>query len=261
MKEIMPNPEQLLNFSCELGRQLLQNGAEIFRVEDSIQRLMAAYGYAQAEIFAIPFCIILTIQEGEQNHTKSVRIKTVSNNLRRLNELNALCRKLCQEVAPVEECWRQLRQVLEEPVYPAVVGYCAHGIVASCFTLFWGGMWLDALAAFPCGLVVRAVTAAMRRARANAFFTNFLAAMLLVLMPEILHQLGAPIHADKAISGTIMLLVPGIAITNGMRDVLAGDFLTALTRFAEVWIVALSIAVGAAAGMTVVRACLAGGVL
>ena len=97
MKETVSNPEQLLNFSCELGRQLLQNGAEIFRVEDSIQRLMAAYGYAQAEIFAIPFCIILTIQEGEQNHTKSVRIKTVSNNLRRLNELNALCRKLCRE--------------------------------------------------------------------------------------------------------------------------------------------------------------------
>ena len=80
-------------------------------------------------------------------------------------------------------------------------------------------------------------------------------------MPELLYQLGAPIHADKAISGTIMLLVPGIAITNGMRDVLAGDFLTALTRFAEVLIVALSIAVGAAAGMTIVRACLAGGVL
>ena len=47
--------DQLLNFSCELGRQLLQNGAEIYRVEDSIQRLLTAYGYARAEIFAIPF--------------------------------------------------------------------------------------------------------------------------------------------------------------------------------------------------------------
>ena len=44
----------------ELGRQLLQNGAEIYRVEDSIQRLLTAYGYARAEIFAIPFCIILS---------------------------------------------------------------------------------------------------------------------------------------------------------------------------------------------------------
>ena len=91
---VRPDPDQLLNFSCELGRQLLQNGAEIYRVEDSIQRLLTAYGYARAEIFAIPFCIILTIQEGERNYTKSVRTQTVANNLRRLNELNALCRRL-----------------------------------------------------------------------------------------------------------------------------------------------------------------------
>ena len=215
------SPEQIINFSCELGRQLLQNGAEIYRVEDSLQRLLTAYGYAKAEIFAIPFCIILTIQEGDHNYTKSVRIQTVANNLRRLNELNALCRDLCRESPPIGESWWRLKQILKEPVYPPVVGYCAHGIVASFFTLFWGGTWVDALLAFPCGLLVKLVVTAMRRAQINI--------------------------------GTIMLLVPGIAITNGMRDVLVGDFLTALTRFAEVIIVALSIAVGVAAAITVTR--------
>ena len=55
-----------------------------------------------------------------------------------------------------------------------------------------------------------------------------------------------------------MLLVPGVAITNGMRDVLVGDFLTAMTRFAEVLIVSLSIAVGVAAAITVTRFFLGG---
>ena len=117
---VRPDPDQLLNFSCELGRQLLQNGAEIYRVEDSIQRLLTAYGYARAEIFAIPFCIILTIQEGERNYTKSVRTQTVANNLRRLNELNALCRRLCREVPAMEECWQQMESILREPVYPTL---------------------------------------------------------------------------------------------------------------------------------------------
>lgn len=152
---VRPDPDQLLNFSCELGRQLLQNGAEIYRVEDSIQRLLTAYGYARAEIFAIPFCIILTIQEGERNYTKSVRTQTVANNLRRLNELNALCRRLCREVPAMEECWQQMESILREPVYPTWVGYCAHGVVAAFFTLFWGGVWVDALLAFPCGLLVK----------------------------------------------------------------------------------------------------------
>ena len=70
--------EKVLNFSCEMGRQLLQNGAEIYRVEESIHRLLAAYGCQQIEVFAIPSCIILNIQEGEHNYTKSVRIKGAS---------------------------------------------------------------------------------------------------------------------------------------------------------------------------------------
>lgn len=82
--------------------------------------------------------------------------------------------------------------------------------------------------------------------------------MLLALGPEILICLGVPIHADKMIIGTIMLLVPGIAITNGMRDVLVGDFLTALTRFAEVVIVAMGITTGVAAAITVTRFFLGG---
>ena len=100
---------------------------------------------------------------------------------------------------------------------------------------------------------VKLVVTAMRRAQINVFFTDMLACMVLALGPEILLRLGCPIQADRIIIGTIMLLVPGIAITNGMRDVLVGDFLTALTRFAEVVMVALSIAVGVAAAITVTR--------
>lgn len=158
----------------------------------------------------------------------------------------------------MEECWRQMEEVLAEPTYPSWVGYLAHGVVASFFTLFWGGGWPEALIAFPCGLLVKAVLSVMGRLRINIFFTDFFASMFSALGPMILFYLGVGIHADTIIIGTIMLLVPGIAITNGMRDVLVGDFLTALTRFAEVVIVALSIAIGAATAITVTRLFLGG---
>jgi len=86
--------EKLLNFSCEMGRQLLQNGAEIYRVEESIRHLLTAYGYEQIEVFAIPAFIALSIQVEEHNFTKTVRIRSVSNNLRKLDLLNALCRDI-----------------------------------------------------------------------------------------------------------------------------------------------------------------------
>ena len=245
--------EKLLNFSCEMGRQLLQNGAEIYRVEESIRRLLAAYGRTETEVFAVPSCIILSVQEGERNYAKAARTQTTANNLRKLSNLNALCRDICRETPPVEENWRRLEEILKEPCYTRWVSYCAYGMVAFFFTLFWGGSLADAAVAFFCGLVVKAVLSFMRRVRANEFFTNLTAAFLLALAPLILAGAGTGVDQDMIIIGTIMLLVPGIAITNVMRDVLAGDFLTALTRFAEVLIVGVAITVGVAMAITSTR--------
>ena len=86
----------------------------------------------------------------------------------------------------------------------------------------------------------------MNQVNANIFFTYVCTSMLLVLVPLILVYLGLNVHLDKIVIGAIMLLVPGLAITNVMRDVLSGDFVTALTKFAEVLIVAMAIAIGIA---------------
>ena len=245
--------EKLLNFVCELGRHLLRNGAEIYRVEESIHRILLAYGYEQTEIFAIPSCIIINIQDTDRNHSKAIRIKTASNNLHRLNALNALCRRICAELPTVARAETLLREIMEGPVYSKAVSYLAHAAVTFFFTLFFGGSLPDAVVAIPCGLSVKFTVSHMKGLRANAFFTNILAAATLTVFPLIAAALGMPVAFDTVIIGSIMLLVPGIAITNVMRDVLSGDFLTAVTRLAEVLIVAMAIAVGAAIPISAVR--------
>lgn len=245
--------ERLLNLACEMGRQLLQNGAEIYRVEESIQHILHSYGRERIEVFAIPSCIIINIQDADRNHTKAVRIKTASNNLRKLGQLNALCREICAAPPPVEQAQTALRAVVEEPVYPQTLSYLAYGMAAFFFTLFYGGNLRSAAVAFACGLTVKATVFYMKRLGANVFFTNLLAGALLAMVPLGLLRAGMALQLDKVIIGAIMLLVPGIAITNVMRDVLSGDFLTALTRFAEVLIVAMGIAVGVAISITAGR--------
>jgi uncharacterized membrane protein YjjP (DUF1212 family) len=245
--------EKLLNFCCAIGRDLMQNGAEIYRVEESIQHIFDAYGCREAEVFAIPACIVVNVQEGERNYTKSVRVKTTANNLRKLDRLNALCRDICRETPPLEENRRRLEEVMAERQYPTAVSYLAYGLTAFFFTLFWGGRAVDALMAFPCGLIVKWTLSTMRRLQANVFFTNLLAGMLMALPPVLCHRLGGGVNVDKCVIGAIMLLVPGVAITNVVRDVLAGDFVTAVSRLAEVLIVAMGIAVGVAMAITGVQ--------
>jgi uncharacterized membrane protein YjjP (DUF1212 family) len=96
----------------------------------------------------------------------------------------------------------------------------------------------------------RLTVSSMVKLHANVFFTNLIAGMFMTVVPLAMIYAGAPLNLDKIIIGAIMLLVPGIAITNAMRDVLAGDFLTALSRLAEVLIVAMGISIGVAIAIT-----------
>ena len=252
------NIEQLLDLCCEMGRQLTQNGAEIYRVEESLERIFTAYGYEAAEVFAIPSCIILSVRCNGQSMTRSVRIRSITNNLNRLDRLNDLCRQLCSTTPSIEDAQRMLDNIRTCPTYPVWISFLVYGGTAFFFTLFWGGNVFDASIAFICGLITRLAVGYLRRVQANVFFLNVFAGMLLALVPFLLAACGVPNNSDKIIIGTIMLLVPGIAITNAMRDVLAGDFLTAIIRLAEVLIVSIAIAGGIALAIGVVRVTLGG---
>ena len=102
-------------------------------------------------------------------------------------------------------------------------------------------------------MAVKAASSSLSRMNTNIFFTYVCASMAMVLPPLALVYLGVPVHMDKIVIGAIMLLVPGIAITNVIRDVLAGDFLTALTKFAEVLIISMALALGIAIPVGVAR--------
>jgi len=250
---IKDNADSMLDLCGDIGEKLLKSGAEIFRVEESLERLLDAYGYHKHEVFAISSCIIITVCDGGENRTKAVRIKSYAINMARLGGLNHLCRTLCEERPPVSDAFEMLRRVLSQKPYPGWAGYLAYGCAASFFTLFYGGRLFDFILSFFCGLLVRATVVYLKNLNANTFFVNLVAAFMMTLPPLVLLYLGMPVDLDKVIIGTIMLLVPGVAITNVMRDVLTADFLTAVARLAEVLLISVAIAMGVAVAIAGTR--------
>lgn len=238
--------DAVLNFCCRIGKAMIQCGAEIYRVEDSLEHILQAYGYQEMEVFAIPSSILITIQDGNRNCTKSVRIRSASNHMRRLQDLNQLSRNVCRERPTLAQAEEMLSELLAKPDYPVGVSFAGYAAAAAFFTLFWGGNGVDALIAACCGLLIKMTLLYTRKVHANIFFTNVVACMLMAILPILLQKAGLQLHQDKVLIGSIMLLVPGLAITNVIRDVLAGDFLTALSKFAEVLLVSLAIAIGIA---------------
>ena len=248
------DPDNLLDFVCELGIRLLRNGAEIYRVEESVRRVLEIYGVDGINVFAIPSLILINFSAAGHNYSKSVRVRGTINNMERLNLLNALCRKICDGVLDFEQAKQELHAIERRPLYPLWASYLAYGAAAFFFALFWGGSVWDATAALVSGLIVKFALNVTMKFKTNLFFSNVVAGCFLAVVP-ILCQTLYPnyFHLDMIIIGTIMLLVPGVAIANVMRDVLAGDTLTALTKFTEVLIIGLGIAIGLAIPMSLLK--------
>ena len=164
------DPDNLLDFVCELGIRLLRNGAEIYRVEESVRRVLEIYGVDGINVFAIPSLILINFSAAGHNYSKSVRVRGTINNMERLNLLNALCRKICDGVLDFEQAKQELHAIERRPLYPLWASYLAYGAAAFFFALFWGGSVWDATAALVSGLIVKFALNVTMKFKTNLFF-------------------------------------------------------------------------------------------
>lgn len=244
----------LLNLATEIGFDLLQNGAEIYRVEDSVRRIFAAYGISNSDVFTIPSCILVTINdEAGRPLTRVRRLTASSTNILRIEHYNALCRKICRNKPDFEWIRQEIDRIDKLPQYSLNTQIWATAFISFSFTLFYGGSFWDALVAFVCGFILKPIFDAMQKNNSNSFFNNIICSAIVTVLAVLSVHFSIASHYDKIIIGTLMNLVPGIAITNVMRDIIAGDLLSGTIKFVEALLVALGIALGAGLAITTLR--------
>ena len=240
--------EGLLNLGAELGCQLMSSGAEIYRVEDSIQRLLTAYGL-EPQVFAIPCCLIVSVNTPEGHPiTRMCRIPAHGQDLELLACCNDLCRRLCQDTPPLEEA-RELvaRVAANSPQHRPSVQLLGYMIAAAFFAFFFGGSLWDGISAALCGASVGlCLIYGQSFTGSNVFFRTAVCSAVLSTMAILLVNMGVGDHLDTITIGTLMVLVPGMALTNAMREIMAGDIISGLHRSAEVILVGTAIALGTA---------------
>lgn len=236
--------QQLLEVALDIGRGLLESGAETYRVEESISLILTSYGITKVDVFAIPTCIITSISDGTKTSSRVERIFHRSTNLDRVTNLNSLSRYICSEKPDLLEIRQKLSHIMSQRSYPLAIKMLGFALVAAAFTVFLGGGWTDALAAATCGLITKPVIELLERFQTNIFFTDIIAGALIAASALVLSHIGLTSMIDLVIIGTLMNLVPGVAITNSMRDIIAGDLVAGLAKLTEALIIGTAIALG-----------------
>ena len=111
--------EEVLDTAIQVGYGLLRNGAEIYRVEQSITYICEAYGMKEIESFAIPSSIVVTISDGIRSVTKSKRVVSRSNDLDKVEKFAGLSRMICDKKPDYETCMERIEEIKNEEVFPA----------------------------------------------------------------------------------------------------------------------------------------------
>ena len=78
----------------------------------------------------------------------------------------------------------------------------------------------------------------------NGVVFQFIASFLSGVSTLLLCRFGMQFHADKVLIGIIMLLIPGIMLTNSIRDILLGDIISGSLRLVEAILMAATLALG-----------------
>ena len=247
--------EELLEFAVSLANKLQACGAETYRVEETINRIVAAYGVERVDAFVIPSSIMASLETDEgQIITKIRRLKNSETMLDGIERYTALSRRICTEKPDIQEARRLLRETEKKVCrYPLPIFYLAAFLIGIGFGVFFGGGILEALAAGVCGLAIGAATRFMGKFHANAFFTSFVCSFVLGFLANTFTAIGFSGNADITVIGAIMLLVPGFLFTNSLRDVIYGDTMSGLNRLVQVLIIAIALVFGTSSGVSLAR--------
>ncbi len=242
----------LLDIATELGYQLAMSGAETFRVEESISRVMAAYDIT-AEVFSIPNCLHVSIETPDGTPvTRMRRIGSHGNDLDAVEKYSNLSRKLCSETPDLETASKWLKDTAKARRTYSLPLYLLGNFLGACgFAVMFGGGLIDSLCAGVCGIVVGLVNTYMDHLKANQFFRIITASFLMALLAYITGSFGIAANTDAVIIGTLMILVPGLLFTNALRDIIYGDTNSGINRIVQVLLIAAAIALGTGAALNV----------
>ncbi len=239
------NANELVYQLLSIGQALYRYGAEISRIENTLCRVGKAYGAEHINVYAITSTIVITAYFGDEiTVTQSRRITLRgSMDLARIEELNSLCRSCAKDPISISELKKRVDGIIKTKKSSVPV-YIGEFIAASAFTVFFGGEWYDGIASIAATAVIVLLQIFLQPLCNGYVYFNFIASFVTGAAVTGLSYIFPGIHPDMIVIGNIMLLIPGIAITNSLRLIISGDKVSGLETLTDSILQAAAIAAG-----------------
>ncbi len=236
----------LMDTSILAGEIIMENGGEAYRAEETVNRMLNTSNAKHVEVVVMGTSMVATVSNPYRDAiTATRRIRRRGTNLQRIAQVNDISREMCDGKLSLEEAFHQLKQLREKTQYPEWIRIIASMIGVMGFTYTFGGRGMDLLFAMLCGAAVYAVQYINRYTGLSGIINVAMASFAVSVVAVLLYHLfPEQMNPDTVIIGGLMLLVPGLAITNSARDLLAGDYVSGTARVMEAVVTSLAIVLG-----------------
>ncbi|CAG7645349.1 threonine/serine exporter family protein [Paenibacillus allorhizosphaerae] len=246
MKSIPDATYDIAQVCLLAGKIILENGGETSRVEDTMTRMAHSFGFPYAHSYVTPTGILFSL-DGPEHATRLIRISERSTDLRKVTVVNAISRRISQGELTAAEAYRLLKEVeTANDGYTTWFRIAAAAVASGCFLIMFGGSWRDFIPAMLCGGAGFWFVIYFHKLIPIKFFAEFLAALVTGATASLLLQAGLGHDLEKMIIGSVMPLVPGLLITNAVRDLMSGHLVSGISKGAEAFLTAFAIGAGIA---------------
>lgn len=247
MKNQTSQTYEIMEVCLLAGKIMLQSGGETYRVEDTMMRIAASFGIENTHSYVTPTGIIFSAEGSEETKTKLIRISERSTDLKKVAMVNSISRRISSGEVTLSEALGLLNEIDSlDRTFPFMVQVAAASSASGCFMIMLNGGWNDFIPAMISGGLGYLSFVYVHRFVPIKFFSEFLASFLIGLLSLLLVKIGIGHQLDKIIIGSVMTLVPGLLITNAVRDLMAGHLVSGLSKGAEAFLTAFAIGSGIA---------------
>ncbi|WP_455539865.1 threonine/serine ThrE exporter family protein [Terrisporobacter sp.] len=237
--------KEILRFALLLGEQMLINGAETSRVEDSVLRVCKSRGFKHVNVFTTPTCVIISDEKFDGlTFMKTISRRTI--NLTKIDKLNNISREFVQnEDIDALEAIGKLREVDAVKGYNQFVYFAGTAMASASFAYLIGG---TSLLDFMLTLVIASIGVIIynKTIKLNQipFFATLISSFSIAILGNLLVKYNIIKDSTSLIVGSIMPLLPGVSFTKGLRDLISGNLIAGASRIFEAALILVSLAVG-----------------
>lgn len=255
-REDNANYGRILELALEVGVGLLSSGGSVSRVETAVDRICSSFGAYEVNVAAFPSMVLASIRtKDDREFSFMKRVYSSNNNLALLEKYNQLSRDICSKKTGLEDGFRRAFEISHNKPRDKRLTVLGAGLVSATYAVFFGGSVADCIPAFIVAFVMAGLNEVFSSRSLNAYATtfvlSFIGGLLSISLCKLFVIMGMECHGSMVMIGSIMILIPGLLITNAVRDLFTGDLMSGTFQILNGLLLTVVIAAGYGLSMAI----------